>query len=259
MPGAGLQESRGQDLRKYQQTSLWRFRATILKSLFGYGYRELSVQLAQCPLYRWFCRMERIGGPITGPGKSSLQEWAQRLPVEKMQQVIDQVTLTACQEQNPLELKNQIELDTVWMDSACLKANIHFPVDWLLLRDGVRTLVKATKLIREHGLKHRMAPTERFLKEINQLAMAMTAQRRKSDGKKGRKKTLRLMKKTCKTVQNHALRHRDLLEEHGRETDWTRRQAQQVIGRIDGIVEQLPRAIKQAHESRRAGAAARGQ
>ena len=36
---------------------------------------------------------------------------------------------------------------------ACLKADIHFPVDWVLLRDGVRTLMKATLLIRKAGLR----------------------------------------------------------------------------------------------------------
>jgi hypothetical protein len=49
------------------------------------------------------------------------------------------------------------------MDTTCLKANIHHPVDWLLLRDGTRTLIKAIKLIRKHGLKHRMQNPDSFL------------------------------------------------------------------------------------------------
>ena len=51
-------------------------------------------------------------------------------------------------------------MNTVWNDSTVVKANIHFPVDWVLLVDAVRTLMKATTLIRREGLKIRMG--ERF-------------------------------------------------------------------------------------------------
>ena len=95
---------RDQDLRQFAKTSQWGFRAMLLKSLMGYRYRELSIQLAQCPLYRWFCRMDMFG-PIKSPGKSSLQEWAQRLPVEQIQQIMDQITTQAVGPCNPLELK----------------------------------------------------------------------------------------------------------------------------------------------------------
>lgn len=122
-------------------TSQYGFRAMLIKSLMGYRYRELSVQLTQCPVYRWFCRVEMFG-PIKSPGKSSLQEWAHQLPVDQLQRIIDHITATTAAPRNPLELKNQIELDTVWMDTTCLKANIHFPVDWILLRDAVRNMSK---------------------------------------------------------------------------------------------------------------------
>ena len=93
-----------------------------------------------------------------------------------------------------------------------------------------------------------MASPESFLKEINQLAMEMSAHRRKAQASKRRKKTLRWMKKLCKVVVNHAKRHRELLEEKWEETDWTHRQAQVVIKRLDQVLEQMPEAIKQAHE-----------
>jgi len=238
---------RAQDYIQYAKTSQWGFRAMLLKSLLGYSYRELSVQLAQCPLYRWFCRME-VFGPIKSPGKSSLQDWALRLPIESMQNIIDQITAQSLEPGNPLELKNRIELETVWMDTTCLKANIHHPVDWLLLRDGTRTLIKAIKLIRKHGLKHRMQNPESFLTSINHLCMAMTHQGRKKDSKKKRKTTFRKMKRLCKKVENHARRHRDMLEARWKQTDWTQGQAKEVIRRIDGILKQLPKAIQQANE-----------
>jgi hypothetical protein len=147
-----------------------------------------------------------------------------------------------------LELANAIELETVWLDSTCVKTHIHFPVDWVLLCDAVRTLMKATRLIRAHGLKQRMEPPEQFLKAMNRLSMRMTHARRAKDSKKQRKQTLRLMKRQVKVVAEHARRHRQLLDKAWEQTDWTRPQAQQVLGRIDRVLALLPAAQKQAHE-----------
>ena len=46
----------------------------------------------------------------------------------------------------------------------------------------------------------------------------------------------------------HGKRYRNLLDAKWKETVWTRPQALQVIRRIDSILNQLPAAIKQAHE-----------
>ncbi len=87
-------------------------------------------------------------------------------------------------------------MEAAWIDSTCLKANIHFPVDWVLLRDAVRTLVKAILVIRKHGLKIRIPEPTTFLSAINSQAMAMSAATRsKQANKKARKKALRTMKK----------------------------------------------------------------
>jgi hypothetical protein len=56
------------------------------------------------------------------------------------------------------------------------------------------------------------------------------------------------MKKLVKVVGRHARRHRDLLDREWEKTGWTRRQAEQVLGRMDQVLELLPRAQKQAHE-----------
>lgn len=133
------------------------------------------------------------------------------------------------------------------MDSTAVKAPIHYPTDWVLLRDATRTLMKATLLIRRHGLKHRMAEPGQFIGNMNRLCMEMSALRRKVDSKRGRKRVFRKMKRMMKTVRAHAQRHRDLLVEEWQQTDWTQAQAGQVIERIDGILQQLPEAIAQAH------------
>ncbi len=76
----------------------------------------------------------------------------------------------------------------------------------------------------------------------------MTHSGKKPDSKKARKQVLPRMKELTKLVEKHAQWHRDLLDEHWKQTDWTRKQAEQVLRRIDQVVSQLPEARKQAHE-----------
>jgi len=87
-----------------------------------------------------------------------------------------------------------------------------------------------------------------LLNQMNKLCINMTHSRRKKDGKKQRKNVLRLMKKLTRRIEKHANRYRELLLKHWEKTDWTEVQMQQVIGRIDNILDQLPAAIKQAHD-----------
>jgi len=63
-----------------------------------------------------------------------------------------------------------------------------------------------------------------------------------------RKQTLRQMDRLVGTVRNHARRYRELLDAHWEQTDWTRPQAEQVLGRMDEVLEQLPKARQQARQ-----------
>ncbi len=51
-----------------------------------------------------------------------------------------------------------------------------------------------------------------------------------------------------KKIRSHDRRHRDFLDERWSETDLTRSQAEQIIKRIDSILELLPQALRQACE-----------
>lgn len=202
-------------------------------------------------MFRCFCALDRMG-EIVVPSKTDVWRFTQMVDASTLRKLNDTIVAMAarpCADDaaQALGLKNEIELQTVWLDSTALKANIHYPTDWVLLRDAMRTLMKATLLIRRHGLKRRMADPALFLRRMNRLCMEMSAARRKADSKRLRKRVFRAMKKIIKTARNHALRHRDILENHWPETDWSQVQAAQVIGRIDDILIRLPEAIEQAH------------
>src|SRR6266540_2113010 len=206
--------------QRFQVRSKRALRCTILRTLLQEDYRGFSCALAGNPLYQWFCLVDGLEA-VRVPSKSELQRFAHWLEDQEMRRVINGLSLSALNRSRKLELKAPLDLESYFLDTTCLKANIHFPVDWVLLRDGVRTLMKATELIRNAGLKSRMRPPQEFL---------------------------RAMKKQVKIVRAHARRHRELLDKNWEQTEWTQPQAEQVLGRIDGVLELLPKAQKQAHE-----------
>src|SRR5450756_2314841 len=187
------------------------------------------------------------------PGKSALQRYSEWIPEAEMRKVVDRMLLAAAsdgkaQGEQSLELAEALDLEAYFLDTTCVKLHIHFPVDWVLLRDAARTLMKATILIRKRNLKVRMEEPEEFLKRMNQLCIKMTHARRKKDAKRARKAVLREMKKLSKIIAAHAERHRDLLQEHWQETNLKEGEARQIVQRITTVLERLPQAIHQAHE-----------
>ena len=76
----------------------------------------------------------------------------------------------------------------------------------------------------------------------------MSHTRKKKHGAKMRKMILRRMKKLLQIFEAHARRYYQMLEEHWDQTDLSRKQADVVLSRMHNVIEQLPKAIWQAHE-----------
>lgn len=238
------------DVERYMRHSRRALRCNVLKNLIGGGYRKMSKGLALTALYRWFCGCEDFGA-IKVPGKSTLQAYAHWLPTEQMEKILATLALAVGDADRAREIGLESELDmaAAWVDTTCLKACIHFPTDWVLMRDGVRTLVKSVLVIRRHGLKRRIPEPEGLLREINALSMGMSAAgRRKPGGKKERKRVLRALKKLSKLVEDHGRRYRNALDADWSETDLTRKEAEVILRRMDNVLDQLPEARRQAHE-----------
>lgn len=232
----------------FQRTASMALRVTLARTICGGSYRAFATRLADSALLQWFCRMERMGRLAKIPGKSQLQRYQGMVRESELREVVEGLLDSVAEEDSALELERRVELGTQFLDSTCVKLNIHYPTDWVLLRDATRTLMKATMLIRRRGLKVRMREPREFLQGMNRLSMEMTRNARRAGSRRGRKATLRRMKRAVKTVQAHARRHRDLLAKRWAETDLSQAEARQIIQRIDTILERLPQAVKQAHE-----------
>jgi len=235
----------------YQRLCSQVLRCNVARTLTGESLRDFGCRLAESELLQWFCKLGRLD-VVRIPGKTALQRYSQWLPEAEMRKLIDRLLEAASKDtaegEQPLELVEALDLEAYFLDTTCVKLHIHFPVDWVLLRDAARTLMKATILIRKRNLKVRMEEPQEFLKRMNQLCMKMTHARRKKDAKRARKVVLREMKKLSKIIAAHAERHRDLLQEHWQETDLKEGEARQIMQRITTMLDRLPQAIHQAHE-----------
>jgi hypothetical protein len=227
-------------------------RCNIARQLLGESARGLSTRLADSPLLQSFCGIARLD-VIQVPSKSTIDRYGKLVDEQTVRKVIDRVSRAAAQParrgRHPLGLEKPLDLEAYFLDTTCVQANIHFPTDWVLLRDAARTLIKAIRVIRKHGLKHRMPKPEELIREMNRLSIQMTQTARNKPGnKRERKRVLRQMKEHMKVIRRHASRYRDLLAERWADTDLSWKQACVVLDRMDRVLELLPRAIRQAHE-----------
>lgn len=238
-------------LRNRMEFALKALRFEVLRMLLGnMSFRKLSRSISASDLLADFCGVRTLEG-IKGVSKSVLERAAKFFNAEQVRWM-GQVLVEMCGETDrasELGLSAPLATDVCLIDGTCLETNIHFPVDWVLLRDVSKTLLKAMILIRRAGLRHRMPEEpECFARQMNKLCMAMTHVGRRSDAKRARKQILREMKQLLRTIGEHARRHRDLLELKYGQTTYSQRQAKNIIARIDAMLGQLNAVIKQAHE-----------
>jgi hypothetical protein len=222
-------------------------RCNLARLLLQEDYRGFAARLADSPLLQYFCGVSELPC-ITVPSKSTLERYDKWWSQADLRQVVQELLGVGAAAPQKLVLPEAVDLESAFLDTTCLSANIHYPVDWVLLRDATRTLMKAVQLIRDQALKHRMEPPQSFLTRINRLCIQMTHASHQSDRPRRRKKTLRQMDRLVGTVRNHARRYRELLAQHWQKTDWTQAQAQQVLRRMDGVLKQLPPARQQARQ-----------
>lgn len=243
-PGLAQKISDSQTAR-FQTHSRRALRCNIARTYLQESYRDFAAHVGDSPLLQRFCLLDEIE-VIRVPAKSTLQRYANWVEHKAIQQSVEELLRQAHHHPQKLQLDQAVDLEACFLDTTCLQANVHYPVDWVLLRDATRTLTKAVDLIRQQGLRHRMEEPALFRKRMNQLCIQMTHSPKKTEPKKHRKKMLRKMNKLVGTVANHARRHARLLDEQWEKTQWTRPQAEQVLKRLDNVLEQLPAARKQA-------------
>lgn len=236
--------------QNHQLHSQRALRCNIARCLLNEDLRGFAARLADSPLLQHFCGLSQVDC-VRVPSKSTLERYDKWWPQTQVREAVHQLLALGAERPEQVQLSQPLDLESVFLDTTCLATNIHYPVDWVLLRDATRTLMKATMLIRDQGLKHRMPAPQSFICRINRLCIQMTHAWNRKDAAQSqrvRKQTLRQMDRLVGTVRAHARRYRDLLDQQWRQTQWTRPQAEQVLQRMDRVLEQLPQARRQARQ-----------
>jgi hypothetical protein len=240
-------------IQRLNESCILALRSNIARILTGMNHRDFCIRLADSSLLQWFLNIGRVDH-VKAFAKSTSDRFAHYIGAESLQTInVELISLLQADSAGTgsieFELDKSVSFEDIYFDSTCLKAPIHHPVDWLLLRDATRTLMKSTHRIRKNGLRNRM-PQEplSFLSDMNTLCMKMTAKNRTKDGKKHRKGVLRKMKALLKRVEKHAQSHLNILKARAEETQLSPGEVQNIITQTEVILEQIPAVIKQAHE-----------
>ena len=256
--GVDLALERGQPMsvkarQKRANFALKALRMETLRYLLGgISFRHLSRALGSSDLLADFCRVHHIDG-IRGISKSTLERASKFFSEEQLRalhRTLTEVVGDADLARQVVGLDKPIDTTICLIDGTCLEVNIHWPTDWVLLKDVAGTLLKAIRLIREKaGLRHRMPiEPEPLARQMNRLCIQMTHSRRRKDSARQRKGILRQMKKLLKRIGEHARSHRELLQACWEQSDYSEKQVQQILTRMERMSELIPVVIKQAHE-----------
>jgi hypothetical protein len=213
----------------------------------------MASELARNYEYQKFCGLLQLDRIIV-PSAKTLERYEKSVPAETVYALAAQLNLAAAAPadahgEQPPGLETPVEPGVEYVGAAAIKAPVHHLVDWLLLRDAVRTLTLAITQARKYGIRSRMpkAP-QAYLSAMNRLCIQMTHARRTKEAKKTRKKILRQMKKHLRTVEGPARAHLEKLRKQGAGKGLSLETILMLEHKFTDILGQIDAIIHQAHE-----------
>ncbi len=134
-------------------------RCNLARVLLKEDFCSSSVRLADSLLLQRFVGIARLDAVVV-PSKSSLQRYEQWLPESEVRAVVERLLQLAAQPEGEalsqsLDLEEPLNLDIYFLDMSCVKANIPWLADWVLLKDAVQTLMAAVKQAHERIIGER--------------------------------------------------------------------------------------------------------
>ena len=238
------------DKQRAQEQGVIALRLALLRKHTGLSYRAMSTQLALADLYQWFSHINRFTTP-TIPGSSKLNYLENRLGDAFLQSANTQLISYALQNSGvgkAVEIAEPIKIDDCFFDPFCLETNIHFPVDWVLLRDASRTLILLVTRIRRYVVNRMECSVGKLMRKMNNLCIQMTSAKGKKEAKKKRKNIFRKMKKLVKRIAAHARKHIEKLYNSRYIVELSEENIFKISQEMNAVLTQLPIAIEQGHK-----------
>jgi len=245
--------SKASNTPKRRQRLIEAFRCTLLRQMFQLSYGRLACELACNHLYQKFCGLFRID-KIEVPSAKTLERYEKMASSELLQQLVAHLNRVAAIgatdfEEQPLQLETPVNLGVEYVDATVVKARVHYPVDWLLLRDAVRTLTLAIAQARKYGVCSRLPKEpQAYRTAMNKLCIEMTHARRTKDAAKKRKAIFRRMKKLVRVVEKLSRGHLAKLRRQGAASMLSVAKQLMLEHKFTVILDQIDAVIHQAHE-----------
>jgi len=118
--------------QNHQLHSRRALRCNIARLLLQEGLRGFAVRLADSPLLQYFCGIGEVDR-VRVPSKTTLQRYGVWWSEAEVRALIYQLLSLGAQAPQQLHLAAPLDLDTCFLDTTCVVANIHYPVDWVLV------------------------------------------------------------------------------------------------------------------------------
>ena len=127
-------------IQRHYHTLRLALRYSILLAITGDSYRVLSRRVADSQLFQWFTNTAQIDA-IRPASKSSIERFEKMFSENEVAELIHEINKAMADQAGAEQLlyrETQLRFDKIFADTTCVKANIHFPVDWVLLRDAFK-------------------------------------------------------------------------------------------------------------------------
>ena len=245
--------SKASNTPKRRQRLIEALRCTLLRQMFQLSYGRLACELACNHLYQKFCGLFRID-KIEVPSAKTLERYEKMASSELLQQLVAHLNRVAAIGatdfgEQPLRLETPVNLGVEYVDATAVKARVHYPVDWLLLRDAVRTLTLAIAQARKYGVCSRLPKEpQAYRTAMNKLCIEMTHARRTKDAAKKRKAIFRRMKKLVRVVEKLSRGHLAKLRRQAAASMLCVAEQLMLEHKFTVILDQVDAVIHQAHE-----------
>ena len=233
---------------------LYHLKLTLLQRLRPCSDRDFEALVSRNEAMHQFLGISKLDEASTRPpSRSSICRSRQMFSdviIEAFTRRITEQALQRLPAEEPFSAVVEPQIE-IWTDTTAIEPNAHYPVDWILLADAVRSFVRKIRTIRKSGLAplRVMSAAKKWQSQMNHHSIAFRAIQRKKDSKqkeKEVKKGFRKILNLTRLAKRGMLKVRDHLDKNRAATRWSEARIQKVLGEVDTLLSNLQVAEEQS-------------
>ena len=194
---------------RLQEKAFLAIRVGLLHKHLGGSLDDFCRAIALSPLFQKFLGINILFGAQI-PSRTTINELENSMPKDFLDKANTAFMSLLLDDGASKELgfHQKFDLSNLYYDATCVKANAHYPVDYVFFKDWLRTTMLKLSAIRLKGIKIKMniAP-EKYESLINAQCMAMSGVHGKKGAKTKRKIIFREMRDLMLNGMSHAKSH----------------------------------------------------